>query len=95
MILTRKRPSELLRQVIAEADALFDNPMKQYLLFKEFEDKVRSREVPDMPDAFNGNLHAQAYFGVFKLVLGDVFGGYHRTGQRKSVREMGRAGIQG
>ncbi len=65
--------SELLRQVIAEADALFDNPMKQYLLFKEFEDKVRSREVPDMPDAFNGNLHAQAYFGVFKLVLGDVF----------------------
>ena len=26
-----------------------------------------------MPDAFNGNLHAQVTFGVFKLVLGDVF----------------------
>lgn len=79
--------SELLRQVIEEADALFDNPMKQYLLFKEFSEKVLRREVPDMPDAFNGNLHAQAYFGAFKLVLGDVFTVINEAGNESQLEK--------
>jgi len=30
--------------------------------------------VPDLPtDRFDGNKHAQAYYGAFKLVLGDEF----------------------
>jgi len=77
--------SELLRQVIEEADALFDSPMKQYLLFKEFFDKVERREVPDMPDAFNGNPHAQAYFGAFRLVMGDVFNVINEVGNESQL----------
>lgn len=61
--------SELLKQAIAEAEALFDHPHKQYILFKEFEDKVCAREVEDVPAALNGNKHAKAYFGAFRLVL--------------------------
>ena len=35
---------------------------------------VEDREVPDLPtDAFQGNKHAQAYYGAFKLVLGEDF----------------------
>ncbi len=35
--------SELLKQAIAEAEALFDHPLKQYALFKAFEEKVQAR----------------------------------------------------
>lgn len=63
--------SKLLRKVIEEAQALFDHPMKQYMLFKEFEEKVEKREVEGIPDRFDGNKHAQAYFGVLKLYVGE------------------------
>lgn len=63
--------SELLRQAIAEAEAMFDHPYKQYMLFKDFEDKVVRREVNTIPDAFGENKHARAYFGIFRIVLGD------------------------
>ncbi|MTC70499.1 HsdR family type I site-specific deoxyribonuclease [Providencia sp. wls1914] len=61
--------SKLLRQAIEEAEKLFDHPLKQYMLFREFEEQVQDRHLNDIPDAFTGNRHAQAYFGVFKKVL--------------------------
>lgn len=61
--------SKLLRQAIEEAEKLFDHPLKQYMLFREFEEQVEDRRLNDIPDSFAGNRHAQAYFGVFKKVL--------------------------
>ncbi|SLM61600.1 Type I restriction-modification system, restriction subunit R [Dickeya aquatica] len=65
--------SKLLRQAIEEAEKLFDHPLKQYLLFREFEEQVQERRLNDIPDAFAGNQHAQAYFGVFRKILPEVF----------------------
>jgi type I restriction enzyme R subunit len=62
--------SELLKQAIAEAEALFDHPLKQYALFKSFEEKVEARDVEGIPGALDGNPHAKAYYGVMRLVLG-------------------------
>lgn len=58
--------SKLLKQAIAEAMAMFDAPVKQYILFADFEQEVKDRKVDGVPDAFDGNKHAQAYFGLFK-----------------------------
>lgn len=65
--------SKLLRQAIAEAEKLFEHPLKQYMLFHEFEQQVQQRRLDELPDAFAGNHHAQAYFGVFKKQLPEVF----------------------
>ncbi|EJJ4045604.1 DEAD/DEAH box helicase [Salmonella enterica subsp. enterica serovar Typhimurium] len=65
--------SKLLRQAIEEAEKLFEHPLKQYMLFREFEEQVQERRLNDIPDAFAGNYHAQAYFGVFKKILPEVF----------------------
>lgn len=65
--------SKLLRQAIEEAEKLFDHPLKQYMLFHEFEQQVQSRKLDELPDAFSGNKHAQAYYGVFKKTLPDTF----------------------
>ncbi|MCG7919946.1 MAG: HsdR family type I site-specific deoxyribonuclease [Candidatus Thiodiazotropha lotti] len=62
--------SELLKQAIAEAEALFDHPLKQYALFKSFEKKVEAKDVEGIPGALDGNPHAKAYYGVMRLVLG-------------------------
>lgn len=62
---------ELLRQAIAEAEAMFDHPIKQYALFKSFEEKLDSRATPGVPDALADKPHAKAYFGAIRLVLGD------------------------
>lgn len=62
---------ELLRQAIAEAEAMFDHPLKQYALFKSFEEKVESRVTPGTPDTLAANPHAKAYFGAIRLVLGE------------------------
>ncbi|MBL0711283.1 MAG: HsdR family type I site-specific deoxyribonuclease, partial [Colwellia sp.] len=63
--------SNLLKKAIEEAKAMFDAPVKQYILFADFEQEVKERKVTGMPTAFtdtNGKLnkHAQAYFGLFK-----------------------------
>ena len=63
--------SALLKQAIAEAEALFNHPYKQYMLFKEFEEKVKNRDLDTVPDAFGENRHAGAYYGAFRLVLGE------------------------
>ncbi len=65
--------SKLLRKAIEDAEKLFDHPMKQYMLFQEFAEQVEQRKLNDIPDAFAGNRHAQAYFGLFKQILPEVF----------------------
>ena len=65
--------SELLKQAIAEADALFDHPLKQYALFKSFEEKMASGEIEGIPEQLKESKHARAYYGVFHLVLGDEY----------------------
>lgn len=73
--------SKLLRQAILDAEKLFDHPLKQYMLFREFEEQVQERRLSEIPDAFAGHRHAQAYFGVFKKVLPEVFATrYRRSG---------------
>ncbi len=62
--------STLLRNAIEQAEQLFDHPLKQYLLFYEFEQQVHHRHLDDIPTAaFTGNFSAQAYFGILKIVL--------------------------
>ncbi|NBV17450.1 HsdR family type I site-specific deoxyribonuclease [Janthinobacterium sp.] len=63
--------ADLLKQAIADAEAMFDHPLKQYALFKDFEQTLQARATPGVPDAFGDNGHAKAYFGATKLVLGD------------------------
>jgi len=62
---------ELLKQAIAEAEAMFDHPLKQFALFQEFEQKLESRATPGVPDALADKPHAKAYFGAMRLVLGN------------------------
>ena len=63
--------SELLQAAIAEAEALFDHPTKQYALFRAFEEKLDERRIDDIPEVLKDEPHARAYFGVFRLVLGE------------------------
>ena len=63
--------SKMLKKAIEDAKAMFDAPVKQYILFADFEQEVKERQIADMPDEFvddSGKLnkHAQAYFGLFK-----------------------------
>lgn len=65
--------SELLRRAIEEADAMFDYPYKQYVLLRDLEEKISNREVDTVPNVFNDNRYAKAYYGVFRLVLGEEY----------------------
>jgi len=63
--------SNLLKKAIADTKAMFDAPVKQYILFADFEQDVKERKVKGMPSAFTDadgkqNKHAQAYYGLFK-----------------------------
>lgn len=78
--------SKLLRQAIEEAEKLFDHPLKQYMLFREFEEQVEDRRLNDIPDSFAGNRHAQAYFGVFKKVLPEALAVLDQQVQDKWVK---------
>jgi type I restriction enzyme R subunit len=78
--------SKLLRQAIVEAAKLFDHPLKQYMLFREFEEQVKERRLNDIPDTFAGNHHAQAYFGVFKKILPEAFAIQDQQVQDKWVK---------
>ena len=69
---TQKVFGELLKQAIAEAEAMFDHPIKQYALFQEFEKKLDTRQTDGVPDALDEKPHAKAYFGVMRLVLGET-----------------------
>lgn len=61
--------SELLRNALDEAAALFEHPYKQYALFKEVEDQIESRTSLGIPDKIEGNPHASAYFGLLKMTV--------------------------
>ena len=58
--------SELLREAIQQAQALFDHPDKQYVLFKVLQEQVAERRTPGVPDRFEGHPMAQSFFGVLK-----------------------------
>lgn len=78
--------SRLLRQAIEEAEKLFDHPLKQYMLFHEFEEQVKERKLDDIPDAFAENKHAQAYYGLFKKVLPEAFADMNPDDEEKWVQ---------
>lgn len=63
--------SELLRQAIAEASSQFDHPFKQYVLFKDLEEKLSSKKIDGIPSALENRDHASAYYGVMRLEMGD------------------------
>jgi len=65
--------SELLKAAIAEAEALFEHPIKQYALFKSFEEKVAQRDIETIPQLLKDNAHARAYYGAMRLVLGEAY----------------------
>lgn len=63
--------SKLLKQAIEKAKEMFDAPVKQYLLFADFEEQVKERNVEGMPSDRFADLtplvkrHVQAYYGLF------------------------------
>ena len=61
----------MLKEAIAQADALFDHPGKQYAMFKDLEDIVQARATPDVPDRFEDRGRAPAYYGAFLDQLGN------------------------
>ena len=70
--------SKMLKKAIEDAKAMFDAPVKQYILFADFEQEVKDRKVADVPNDFiddSGKLnkHAQAYFGLFKHLFDGDF----------------------
>ena len=78
--------SKLLRKVIEETESLFDHPLKQYMLFREFQEQVEERKLDEIPDNFSGNRHAQAYYGVFRKLLPEAFYRIDVDGQAKWVK---------
>ncbi|MEZ8453622.1 type I restriction endonuclease subunit R [Vibrio splendidus] len=69
--------SKLLKQAIQQAKEMFDAPVKQYLLFADFEEQVKERDVKGMPtDRFSEldpkiKRHVQAFYGLFPHHLGE------------------------
>ena len=71
--------SKLLKQAISQTKEMFDAPVKQYLLFADFEEQVKERRVEGVPvNRFNEldpniKRHVQAYYGLFlKSFEGDL-----------------------
>ncbi|MCW0457455.1 type I restriction endonuclease subunit R [Xanthomonas sacchari] len=62
---------ELLRQAIAEAEAMFDHPLKQYALFRKFEERLHDAHLPGIPERLHAHPHARAYYGAIRLELGE------------------------
>ncbi|KZY59552.1 DEAD/DEAH box helicase, partial [Oleiphilus sp. HI0061] len=70
--------SKLLKEAIEKTKEMFDAPVKQYMMFADFEEEVKARKVPDTPAAFTDsegklNQHAQAYYGLFKHLFGEDY----------------------
>ncbi len=69
--------SKLLKQAIEKTKEMFDAPVKQYMLFADFEEQVKKRKVEGIPaDRFNEldpkiKHHVQAYYGLFLKHLGE------------------------
>ena len=56
--------SELLKEAILAAEAMFDHPGKQYVMFKDLEEQVAARNTPGVPDRFADHPRAQSYYGA-------------------------------
>ncbi len=70
----KKLSLKLPRRFHEEAEKEYDHPLKQHMLFNEFEkEQVQARRLDEIPDVFTGNRHAQAYFAVFKKLLPEAF----------------------
>tara|TARA_R110001583_G_scaffold188966_1_gene351563 strand:+ start:16068 stop:19370 length:3303 start_codon:yes stop_codon:yes gene_type:complete len=70
--------SNLLKKAIEKTKEMFDAPVKQYIMFADFEQEVIERKVADIPNDFTDesgklNKHAQAYFGLFKHLFDDDY----------------------
>lgn len=69
--------SKLLKQAIEKTKEMFDAPVKQYMLFADFEEQVKERKVEGFPtDRFSAldpkiKRHVQAYYGLFLKQLGE------------------------
>lgn len=50
---------------------MFDHPLKQYAVFKAFEQRLEARKIPSIPVALADNPHASAYYGAILLELGE------------------------
>lgn len=63
--------AEFLKQTIVEAERVREQPGKQYALFREFEERLQTREVEGIPKDFGGNAQARAYFGILRMTMGE------------------------
>ena len=69
--------SKLLKKAIQQTKNMFDAPVKQYLIFADFEQQVKERRVEGIPtDRFESlephiRQHVQAYYGLFLKHLGE------------------------
>ncbi|NDZ13665.1 DEAD/DEAH box helicase [Variovorax sp. WS11] len=63
--------SEMLQGAIAQAEAMFDHPRRQFALFREFEREVGKRATPGMPELLAHNGRARAYYGAILMALSD------------------------
>ena len=69
--------SKLLKKAIKKTKEMFDAPVKQYMLFADFEQQVKERKVEGIPsDRFESldqktRQHVQAYYGLFLKQLGE------------------------
>lgn len=82
--------SKLLKEAIEQTKNMFDAPIKQYILFADFEQEVKARKVPETPSAFTDdegklNKHAQAYYGLFKHLFGTDYLAEQLLGDDKLV----------
>jgi type I restriction enzyme R subunit len=64
--------SELLKEAIQAAEAMFDHPGKQYVMFKDLEEQAVTRNTPGVPDRFADHPRAQSYYGALLEQLGGV-----------------------
>ncbi len=64
--------SELLKNAIEEAAAMFEHPFKQYALFHDLESKIARREVDGIPEELRSSAHRCAYFGLLKMTVKDT-----------------------
>ena len=81
--------SDLLKQAIDEASELFDHPYKQYVLFKDLDEKLAARQIDDVPVDLEGYRHASAYFGIIRLEIGeDLTNGEDRGEYVKAALDM-------
>ncbi|MDQ6994782.1 MAG: HsdR family type I site-specific deoxyribonuclease [Mariprofundaceae bacterium] len=80
--------SKLLKKAIGEAESLFDYPLKQYALFKKFDDDMKARKVEGIPKELENKPHAKAYYGAIKLVLGTDVDAVLSTDKKQTFIEL-------